>query len=72
MKKKDEPKLHTLSLEELRQKLQEVQSELDHASSEHVAGKLKNTASLLIMRKQIARLQTIIREKALSANVQAA
>lgn len=65
MKRTDNKTLHEMSVEELRSKLAELESELGKSKVENAVGKLKNTASLTILRKEIARIKTIVREKEL-------
>ena len=65
MKRTEITALHEMSVEELRSKLAELESELGKSKVENVVGKLKNTASLTLLRKEIARIKTIVREKEL-------
>lgn len=72
MKKNDITALHQLSIPELIKKLEEITKSFDQSRSEHAAGKLKNTRSLYLFKKDIARVKSIIREKTLLAEVQVA
>lgn len=65
MKRTDIAALHDMSVEELRSKLTEIEAELGKSKVEHAVGKLKNPASLTVLRKEIARIKTIVREKEL-------
>ena len=55
--------LGALSLEELRAKAQEVREELFGARVRQATGQLENTAKLGQLRKDVARVETILREK---------
>jgi large subunit ribosomal protein L29 len=54
-----------LSEEELRQKEQELVEELFNLKIQHSIGQLENTARLGQVKNDIARVKTIIRERAL-------
>lgn len=69
MKKNDVKQLHDLTVKELAQKVEEGNTEFNKARSEHAAGKLKNTTSLRTLKKNIAQIKTIMREKELLAKV---
>ncbi len=55
--------LNELSLEELEQKGQEVRDQLFNAKVKHATGQLEDTARLRGLRRDIARVQTVLREK---------
>lgn len=55
--------LRELSPEELRAKAQEVREELFGARVRQATGQLENTAKLGQLRKDVARVETILREK---------
>lgn len=57
--------LRAKSLEELRKALFERQEELMRARFSHASATLENTAELKTMRRQIARIETVIHEKEL-------
>ena len=52
-----------LSLEELLAKSQELRSELFNVKIRKATGQLENTAKLRLLRREIARAETILREK---------
>ena len=52
-----------LSLEELEAKSQELRSELFNVKIRKATGQLENTAKLRLLRREIARAETILREK---------
>jgi large subunit ribosomal protein L29 len=55
--------LRELSLEELLAKSQELRSELFNVKIRKATGQLENTAKLRLLRREIARAETILREK---------
>ena len=55
--------LRALSAEELEQKATEQREELFNAKVKHATGQLENTARLTILRREIARLETVLAEK---------
>jgi large subunit ribosomal protein L29 len=55
-----------LSSEELEQKEQELREELFNLTIQHATGQLENTARLVDVKKDIARVRTIQRERAMS------
>jgi large subunit ribosomal protein L29 len=55
--------LRELSLEELGAKSQELRRELFSARVRHATGQLENTARLRQLRRDVARVETILREK---------
>ncbi|RJR41194.1 MAG: 50S ribosomal protein L29 [Deltaproteobacteria bacterium] len=55
--------LRDLTLEELGAKLKEVSEELFNLNFQHSSQQLDNTARLGQARKDLARLQTVLREK---------
>ena len=62
--------LRELSAEELTNKLAEMKQELFNLRFQHVTGQLENPVKMRELKKEIARVKTIIREKEL-AKVQA-
>ena len=52
-----------LSLEELVAKSQELRRELFNVKIRKATGQLENTAKLRLLRREIARAETILREK---------
>lgn len=63
MKLKAVKELHTKTVEELQVLLQTAAEELSLLRFDQAQGKLKNTSSFLHKRKDIARIQTVLREK---------
>ena len=55
--------LRSLSTEELRTKLKELRGELFNANVKKSTGQLENTAKLGTLRRDIARAETVLREK---------
>ncbi|MBW1696717.1 MAG: 50S ribosomal protein L29 [Deltaproteobacteria bacterium] len=54
--------IRELSIEEMRRKRDELKQELFNLRFQHGAGQLENTARLLLVRRDIARVETILRE----------
>ena len=52
-----------LSFDELEAKSQELRSELFNVKIRKATGQLENTAKLRLLRREIARAETILREK---------
>lgn len=65
--KKTAKKAEVLSLDQLREKLAEVQKDQLEAKRSHAAGELVNPRALTRNRKEIARLSTAIRAAELAA-----
>lgn len=61
----DAAELRKMTLEDLRKSLYERQEELMRARFNHASATLENTAELKTMRRQIARIETVIHEKEL-------
>ncbi len=59
--------LRDLGDEELVQRLSEVQGELFNLRFQHVTGQLDNHARLGQLRKDVARLHTVLREREIAA-----
>lgn len=59
--------LRELSMEELRQKEQDLTAEFFNLKFQHATGQLENTERLPQVRKDLARVKTILRERELSA-----
>jgi len=57
--------IREMSSEELRRKLEELQRELFNLRFRHVTRELKDTSQLRKVRKDIARVKTILREREL-------
>ena len=55
--------LRALSVEELRGKLVEQRQELMTVRFKHAAAQLEKTSELKAMRKQVARIETVLNEK---------
>ena len=55
-----------LPSEELEQKEQELREELFNLTIQHATGQLENTARLVDVKKDIARVRTIQRERTMS------
>ncbi len=58
-------KLREMTIEELRKKDQDLRKELFNLRFQHATHQLENTARLRTVRREIARVNTIIREKQL-------
>ncbi len=59
--------LKEMSEAELRQKEKEVTEQLFNLKFQHATGQLENTARLPQVRKDLARVKTVLREKLLAA-----
>ena len=59
--------LHELTVDELNTKLKELKEELFNLRFRHAIGQLENPASLKNVKKDIAKVKTILREKELAA-----
>jgi large subunit ribosomal protein L29 len=55
--------LRELSTEELAMKSNELRTELFTARIRHSTGQLENTAKLRLLRRDVARVETILRQK---------
>ena len=55
--------LRDLSLDELSVKSSDLRSELFNAQVKRSTGQLENAAKLLLLRRDIARVETVLREK---------
>lgn len=58
--------LRNFSDEEIQQKEQELAKELVNLKFQHSSGQLQNTMRILQVKRDLARIKTILREKALS------
>jgi large subunit ribosomal protein L29 len=67
MKVKEIKELQGLTVEELNTKLSELKEELFNLRFRHATGQLENPVSLRNVKRDIARVQTILRQKALKA-----
>jgi large subunit ribosomal protein L29 len=56
--------LRELTLEELQAKEQELRREHFTAKVKHATGQLENTAKLRLLRRDIARVETVLRARA--------
>lgn len=59
--------LKEMSEAELRQKEKEITEELFNLKFQHATGQLENTARLPQVRKDLARVKTLLREKEIAA-----
>jgi len=59
--------IREMTVEELQTKLTELKEELFNLRFRHATGQLENPVSLRNCRREIARVQTIIRQKELKA-----
>jgi len=55
--------LRELSVEELRAKSRELRADLFGATVRHATGQLENAAKLPLLRRDVARVETVLREK---------
>ena len=55
--------LRSMSVEQLRTALTEQRQELMNARFKHAAEQLEKTSELKVMRKQVARIETVLNEK---------
>ncbi|MBW2273313.1 MAG: 50S ribosomal protein L29 [Deltaproteobacteria bacterium] len=55
--------LKELAVEELVQKSRELRDEFFNAKVKHATGQLENTAKLTTLRRDIARVETVLTEK---------
>ena len=55
--------LQQLSTDELRSKVEELRAELFGARMKHQTGQLENTARLSVLRRDVARIETVLRSK---------
>ena len=55
--------LRSMSVEELRTALTEQRKELMSARFKHAAAQLEKTSELKVMRKHVARIETVLNEK---------
>jgi large subunit ribosomal protein L29 len=63
MKRRDIKALHEQTIDELRKSLRDAREELYTLRLDKVQFKLKNTSSLRVKRDDIARLQTVLKQK---------
>ena len=59
--------LHSMTDEELRVKLGELKTELFNLRFRHASGQLENPMTIVSCKKDIARVNTVIRERELKA-----
>lgn len=64
MKTKNVADYRGLEVKTLREKLEEAKDSLFQKKLQHSLGKLENPAAITLARREIARIQTIITEKA--------
>ena len=63
MKAKEIKEIRSLSLEKLEQKLQDLKKDLFMLRMQHATNQLDNPMQIAAVKKDIARIKTIIREK---------
>ena len=63
MKTKELKEIRSLSVEKLEEKLQELKKDLFMLRMQHATNQLDNPMKLAAVKKDIARIKTIIREK---------
>ncbi len=63
--------IRELTLEELNAKLKELKEELFNLRFQHAINQLDNPMRLNVVKKDIARIKTVIREQELKDNAQA-
>ena len=61
--------LHNMTDEELKSKLGELKSELFNLRFRHASGQLDNPMTIAACKKDIARVNTVIRERELKAKM---
>ncbi len=59
--------LHSMTTQELTEKLSSLKSELFNLRFRHASGQLDNPVSIANVKKDIARVNTVLREKELNA-----
>ena len=64
-------KVHELRDDELQQKLESLKTELFNRRFSHATGQLSNPLQIQNVRRDIARVKTVIRERELRANKEA-
>lgn len=69
MKTKEKKELNSKSTEELKSLLDTAEGELSLLKLENFRKKLKNTSSIAIKRKEIAKILTIIKQKELEKEI---
>ncbi len=67
MASKSFKELRDLDVEELRTRLADAKATLFNLRFQHVTGQLEDTARLGVVRKDIARLSTLLREREIEA-----
>jgi len=65
MKTKDVKELKELTKEEILKKKKDLKEEMFNLRFQHSTGQLENTARMKIVKKDVARLETILRQKEL-------
>lgn len=63
--------IRELTLEEMNAKLKELKAELFNLRFQHAINQLDNPMRLKVVKKDIARIKTVIREQELKDNAQA-
>ena len=63
MKAKEIKEVRSLSVEKLEEKLQELKKDLFMLRMQHATNQLENPMQIAAVKKDIARIKTIIREK---------
>ena len=65
MKTKELKEVRSLSVEKLEEKLQELKKDLFMLRMQHATNQLDNPTQIATVKKEIARIKTILREKEL-------
>jgi large subunit ribosomal protein L29 len=60
--------IRDLDINQLRQKIADLNEELFRLKLRHASGQMESTATLGKLRKDIARVKTVLREKEIQAN----
>ena len=63
MKAKEIKEIRSMSVEKLNEKLQELKKDLFMVRMQHATNQLENPMQIAAVKKDIARIKTIIREK---------
>ncbi len=69
MKNKEKKQLHSKNIDELHEAIKQAKAALFAMVYEKTQGKLKNTASLSIKRREIAIMATLLKEKEIHENI---
>lgn len=66
MRTNDIKQLHSTEVAELTKKLEDLTKQLDSTRMEHMLGRLKNNQMLRTLRRDIARVETVLKQKEMS------